>query len=164
MQAANETPGRTMSATRIANLVISLAMLGIAILFLVTALTTMRYLGDYGPGPGFIPVWVSGAAVLFCLWLVVQSWRGAYDGGSDLVLPGRSLLFFAIIVGSMLLVPVLGLLLALALFVLVTSLWVERTPLWQSVAVTAGLLASLYLLLVTLLNIPLPSGLVGFPA
>ena len=152
------------NATRTANLAVSFALLLVAALFLYMSLATLPYAGTYGPGPGFIPTWVSLGAVLACLWLIFQSWRGKYDdsGDAEVTRIRPSLYYLGAIGGILLLVPVIGLLPAIGLFVLVVSIGIERTPLWQGVAVSVGLTLGLYVLLVEVLMVPLPEGLIGF--
>lgn len=66
------------------------------------------------------------------------------------------------LVVSLLLVPLVGLLVALGLFSLVASILVERRPWLSSVVITAVSLVSIYLVFAVFLEVPLPTGLLGF--
>ncbi|WP_432519812.1 tripartite tricarboxylate transporter TctB family protein [Kineococcus sp. SYSU DK006] len=71
----------------------------------------------------------------------------------------KLLLVCATVLLTALLVPYLGLLLALGLMTLFLAAVVERQPLVRSLLVAGGTLAVSYLVFVTLLSIPLPMGL-----
>lgn len=65
------------------------------------------------------------------------------------------------LVVALLLVPFLGLLVALALFSLFASIVVERRPWTSSVIITAVSVTAIYLVFSVFLEVPLPGGLLG---
>lgn len=65
------------------------------------------------------------------------------------------------LVVALLLVAVVGLLLAMALFCLFASIVVERRPWVSSVLITAVSITVIYVVFVVLLNVPLPTGVLG---
>jgi hypothetical protein len=65
------------------------------------------------------------------------------------------------LVVALLLVPIVGLLGAMALFCLFASIVVEQRPWLSAVLITAVSIAVVYLVFVVLLNVPLPSGALG---
>lgn len=68
---------------------------------------------------------------------------------------------FGILLGALLLVPVIGLLLALGAMVLAVTLGVERKPVLPAALTTVGVVAAAYLIFVVALGVPTPTGLLG---
>lgn len=139
---------------------------------------------------GFLPVLVGGAMALFALLDVVGSLRNSEkestlletvhieaaetlepvaEQESDLDIYGRSgkqrdrmlLMVIAIILATILLVPVLGFLIAFALMLIVIAVVVERRRLLPSILVSAVALAAAYGIFVLFLRVPLPTGILG---
>jgi putative tricarboxylic transport membrane protein len=151
-------------AARIANIALSAIFAVVGVVLLITAVTTLRYMAAEGPGPGFLPIWASLIFVAGAIVLLVQSWRGAYDKESAIVLHLKpAAAYLATLVASVLLIPVLGLLGSVFAFFLVAAIAVERCPPWQGLIVGAALTLALYLLFVELMRIPLPTGLLPLP-
>lgn len=65
------------------------------------------------------------------------------------------------LIASMMLVPVLGLLLALALLMVFVSIFVEKRGVLPTVAITVIASAVFYVAFVVLLRVPMPRGLLG---
>lgn len=82
---------------------------------------------------------------------------GYVGAGSDLA----TVRIFGLLLAALILIPVIGLLLALTAMVLAIVLWVERKPLVPALLTTAGVFAITYLIFVALLGIPLPEGVLG---
>lgn len=126
--------------------------------------------GDSGQvGAGFLPRVVSVLVMVLGLALMRQELRGGSrltgDSGvaeEEQALDSRTARKLAVVFGLMtlalLLVPVLGLVLPLVALVLALTVGVERAPLLPSLAVTVGAAVIGYVLFVTVLNIPLPMG------
>lgn len=68
---------------------------------------------------------------------------------------------FGIMLVSLLIVPIVGLLLALALMVFVIVLWVESKTVLAAFLASAGATAVAYIVFVQLLGVPTPQGMLG---
>ena len=147
---------------RLGHIVFTGGVAVLAAILLYTCVTTLRYRGQFGPGPGFVPTWASLLLLILSLWLHILSWRGKYSLGERTVElnPRPPLAFLAVMVISILLIPVLGLLGSLALFFLVAATWVERCPVRQGVFIAVLITVSMYLLF-KLMNVSIPSGVFG---
>jgi hypothetical protein len=123
---------------------------------------SLSFWQDTTPGPAFLPVWLAVAGVVLFVLRLLEARRSP----EPIAWPERAALVrFAVIFGALavvpLLSPVVGLVLALALFVAFLLLVVLRQPLWPSLAtvvITAGLV---YAIFVGWLGVPLPKGVVG---
>ena len=65
------------------------------------------------------------------------------------------------LLGALLLVPVLGLLISLGVLMLTIAIVVERRPIISSVIVSVVAVGIVHLIFGVLLNVPLPTGLIG---
>lgn len=144
------------------HVIFTAAVVALAALLLYTCLTTLRYRGQFGPGPGFVPTWASLILLILSVWLHILSWRGKYSRGAKKIElnPVAPLAFLAVMIASVLLLPVLGLLGSLAFFFLVAAIWIEHCPVWQGVLVGGLITGSMYLLF-KLMNVPISSGVFG---
>jgi len=123
---------------------------------------SLSFWDDTTPGPAFLPVWLAAAGVVLFVLRLLEARRSP----QAIAWPERAALVrIAVILGALaavpLLSPVIGLVLALALFVTFLLLIVLRQPLWPSlatVAITAGLV---YAIFVGWLGVPLPKGVFG---
>ncbi|WP_432573337.1 tripartite tricarboxylate transporter TctB family protein [Kineococcus sp. SYSU DK005] len=139
-------------------------------------------LEDGSVGPAALPRTASALLVLVCLARLGLQLRGSVPepaapgeqepaGDGEGAAPAaeeveevpharrKLLLVGATVLATALLVPYLGLLLALGLMTLFLAAVVERQPLLRSLLVAGGTLAVSYLVFVVLLGIPLPTGL-----
>lgn len=124
-----------------------------------------RHLGfwaDTTPGPAFLPVWLAIAGVLLFALRLLEARRLP----AAVVWPERpALVRVAVILGGLaavpLLTPVLGLVVALALFVGFLLIVVLRQPPWPSLATIAITGALVYGVFVGWLGVPLPKGFLG---
>jgi len=137
----------------------------------------LPYWSHYGPGPGFLPLWLGVALAIIAAALVIEGWRvresacagrtvaqyppadGARADGTERVS------WFALVLGVLgmvLLVDRLGLLLAMSVFLLAGARWVAGLT-WTNCVLVALLgPASFYLLFGVLLAVPFPRGPLGF--
>jgi len=123
---------------------------------------SLSFWADTTPGPAFLPVWLAVAGVLLFVLRLLEARRlpGA------IVWPERTALVrVAVIFGALaavpLLSPLVGLVLALALFIAFLLLAVLRQPLWPSLATVAITVGLVYAIFVGWLGVPLPKGLAG---
>jgi hypothetical protein len=91
---------------------------------------------------------------------------GALDGLKDSVIYGRFAVQLVWLVGLLLTILLIGMLPAVALFMLLHMIIEGRTPVAQALPIVAVLLVGMYLLFVKLLHVPWPPSLLGdlFPA
>jgi hypothetical protein len=143
---------RARKAARRGNLLFALAMLGVAGVFFHNAITTLNLKDDYGPGPGFIPAVASVGCMIISVYLIWQSFRGVYDSNDvSLSRIGAPLRFFGALIVSLLLVPLIGLLPGIGLFMFIALVFVEGISYWRAALVSAGAVLAAYLLLGKLL-------------
>jgi hypothetical protein len=141
-------------------------------------------------GPGFLPTMAGGLVAIFAIGDVVGRLRakptmseaelilGAEADAvleeevaaeSDIDIFGRTqkqrsrmlVAVLAILVATLLLVPLLGFIISFALMLLSIAVFVEKRKWLPALAVTAAALAVTYLIFVVLLRVPLPQGLIG---
>ncbi len=145
-------------AELIAGIIVLLLGLGIVLFSL-----QLPYTSEYGPGPGFLPLWL-GIALAGCAVAVLvdllrkQKKEGAFfkpktkEGAKVLV----------IIVINFLLLPLLGFSIALALFTGVTMRIMGRHS-WVLCSLTAvGVAIGIHFVFIQWLSIPLPGGFAGW--
>jgi putative tricarboxylic transport membrane protein len=134
--------------------------LGIAVVFHARALP---YHSDYGPGPGFLPTWI-GYLLAACAVAVTAQELRAPRGGEALLQPRtRTAAMVLVAIGvTFLLVPLLGISVALALFIGTTMRMVGRHR-WIACACAAIVTAvGIHQVFGRWLDIPLPTGRVGW--
>ncbi len=121
----------------------------------------------FGPGPGFMPLLVG------IFWIVVSSLHAAnilihsklYQGpdpfprGATAV---RVLLLFAILVASVLLIPIVGFMTSMALLVAVCLKFMERYSWRKTVLASFVIVGACYLIFVVGIGAMLPTGPLGF--
>ena len=119
--------------------------------------------GATPPGPAFLPVWLAVAGVALFVLRLVEARR---FGGAQVHWPDKGALArVATVLGGLvavpLLAPVVGLVLALGMFVAFLLLAVLRQPLWPSVVAVSITVGLVYAIFVGWLGVPLPKGLIG---
>jgi len=139
-----------------------LAALGV---FILREAWKWEYAGFDGPGPGFFPMWYGVAITALSLWLAVGRvlrLRTEESGAVDWPGVGRALGTWAAFGASVALMQPLGFVLSFALltFFLVTVMF--HQPVKTALLTAVGLSGGFYLLFPLLLNVPLPTGLLGF--
>lgn len=141
-------------------------------------------------GPGFLPTLAGGLVAIFAIGDVVGRLRarpsmseaelilGPEAGEviaeevaaeSDIDIFGRTqkqrsrmlVAVLAILVATLLLVPLLGFIISFALMLLAIAILVEKRKWLPALAVTTSALVVTYLIFVVLLRVPLPQGLIG---
>ena len=137
----------------------------LALAFSAAALRNHTYWGENGPGPAFLPFWLGpgdGACWRRCCW----SARCVRATRADAWLPrGDGLRRLALVIGAtvafVVLLPLLGMALSTALFIVVLLRRLERHPWPLSLAVAAGVTAVNYLVFTYWLKVPFPVGVFG---
>jgi putative tricarboxylic transport membrane protein len=134
--------------------------LGVAVIFFARQLP---YHSDYGPGPGFLPLWIGVVLVLCSLVVTVQELR-AQNSGATFFQPRTRMAVkvLAVIAGAFLLFPFLGFSVGFGLFILTTMRLMGKHG-WMTCGVTALVTTvGIHFLFGHWLDIPLPTGLVGW--
>jgi hypothetical protein len=123
---------------------------------------SLSFWADTTPGPAFLPVWLAVAGVVLFVLRLLEARRSH----EVIAWPDRAALVrIAVISGALAMVPLLsplvGLVLALALFVAFLLLAVLRQPLWPSLATVSITIGLVYAIFVGWLGVPLPKGMIG---
>ncbi len=135
-------------------------ILGLAVIFFSSQLT---YYSEYGPGPGFLPLWL-GVALIGCAIFVIVNVVKKHDKIGTFFKPRTKLGLHVLIIIfiTFLLLPFLGFSIGLALFVGIAMRIMGRHR-WVSCSLTTVVTAiCIHLIFVSWLTIPLPQGLIGW--
>ena len=146
-----------------ANILAGVAVLLLGIATTVVAWTTLPYRGDFGPGPGFLPLWLGIALTLCSLPVIVSDLRNK-DRSEKLFQPEtlKCLKVLILIVTVFLVLPVLGFSAGLAL-ITAGGMRIMGRRSWVSCAVTViGTAVGIHYLFGQWLSIPLPKGMIGW--
>ncbi len=114
----------------------------------------------FTPGPRFFPAWLAGAAIVLSGLLLLTQRLGTDGARLDLPEPGgtgRVLAVLAGLIALALIVPLAGMVPALALFMLYLLLWVLRAPVLPSIGTTVLVTAAIELIFSRWLGVPLPA-------
>jgi hypothetical protein len=140
---------------------VSVVALGAAV---VVASRQLPYYAEYGPGPGFLPFWLGLALVACGLGLVADLLvRGPRHEGR-FVQPGswRAAVVLGSLVGTILLVPYLGLTLGLGVLSAFLMRVLGRHSWFGCVLVGVLVVAGTRWIFGVWLKLPLPEGPLGF--
>ncbi len=147
---------------KVADLVGGLVVLliGIAIVFFSSQLP---YNSEYGPGPGFLPLWLGIVLIGSAVFVLLNVFRKHVKADTFLK-PGtkKSGMMFILIFISFLLLPLLGFAVGLAFFCGLTMRVMGKHS-WMACSLTAvGLAIGIHFVFGQWLHIPLPAGIVGW--
>jgi hypothetical protein len=141
-------------------------LLAVACLFILWQATLLPYGSEFAPGPGFAPIWLALLGFILSMLVAINAWRQpGLPPGSDfsdrraLARVGASTVGLFVMLA---LIPPLGMLLSLLLFLLFLSLAVERLQPAAAVGVSLGTVGFVYLVFQRFLNVPFPTGPLGF--
>jgi putative tricarboxylic transport membrane protein len=118
-----------------------------------------------GPGPGFFPAWYGVAMVALSLVLVgsgIRNARPAQRGATDWQATGRALGTWAAFALSVALMGTLGFAVSFALLTFLIVAFVFRRPFLTAGVTAVATSLAFYLIFPVILNVPLPTGLLGF--
>jgi hypothetical protein len=149
---------------RRADQVTGVLLLALSAWFGGVALQRYTYWSPTGPGSGFLPVWLAVAMAVLAIALIVRATRAPDAGGAWrpdrrglirlLAVAGATALFIA-------LMPVVGMIVGSALFIVGLLRGLEDYSWAASVAVGAGAAAVNYLVFTYWLGVPFPTGVLG---
>ena len=140
---------------------------GIAVLLLgsVVAFSASRlpYEAEYGPGPGFLPLWIGVALIACGIITIIKAIKKYGHQKERFFTPKTRQVIFVLVtlIITFLLVPVFGLSLGLALFTGFTMRTVGRHGWTCCVLVAVATAAAVRLFFGHMLDIPLPKGYIG---
>jgi hypothetical protein len=133
--------------------------------------STFQYGTQFAPGPGFAPVWLSAIGVALSVLIAFNAFkahRRAEPPNEERpeALDRRGVLRVAVtVVGLIAMVaiaPALGLVSSILLFLLFLTIFVQRLSLVAGIGASVGTVIFVYLIFVRLLDVPIPSGPLGF--
>ncbi len=129
----------------------------------VLAARQLPYQSDYGPGPGFLPTWI-GYVLLACGAIVTLQEYRAGDRNLAFFQPRTRLAVkvLAAIAAAFLLIPLLGFSVSFGLFILVGMRLLGAHRWYTTGAVALVMAVGIHYLFGLWLDIPLPTGLVGW--
>lgn len=123
------------------------------------------YAGPSGPGSGFLPFWLGVTLAVLAALLLARALR-ARDPGPPWLPAGRGLRRLLVVVAGaaafIALLPVAGMTLGTALFLLLILRGVERYGWAFSAAIGAGVAGLDWLVFTYWLRVPFPVGVLGF--
>jgi putative tricarboxylic transport membrane protein len=126
------------------------------------ASSRLAYASDYGPGPGFLPLWLGIGLVGLSLYLIVSNLtrRSPKTAGKleSSVGSARALGGWAALMCAILLLSWIGFALTLALLTAFLIVVVERRSAWMAIMIAMGLAVAFHLIFVSALGVSLPAG------
>lgn len=138
----------------------SLFLCSIALLFFIVGLS-YPYNTDLGPGPGFVPVWISGIMVILTFILTIISIKNHTKGNFITSKKGliNFLIYIMLLILTVILTKLIGLVISLALFCLAVFKVVDRYNWKDSVLVSVGVAIIIFVIFDYWLQIPLPKSI-----
>jgi hypothetical protein len=131
---------------------------------------SFQYGTEFAPGPGFAPVWLSAIGIGLSLLIAWHALRKRRPGDATaeassaldrtgLFRVGASLAGLLVMLA---LVAWLGLVPSILFFLLFLTLYVQRLSLLTGIGASVGTVFFVYVIFVVLLDVPIPSGPLGF--
>lgn len=140
-------------------------LLVFALAFGAGALKQYAFWAPTGPGPAFLPFWLSLVMALLATLLLMGAVRRS-DPGDDWLPSGEGLRRLGIVVGVTIayvaLLNVTGMVLGTVLFLVVLMRFLDRCGWLLTLAVALATAAFIYLVFARWLRVPLPTGWLGF--
>jgi putative tricarboxylic transport membrane protein len=141
------------------------AGIGVSLFSLTFLLLSLEfsYTGPAGPGPGFLPLWISGIMLVLSFFYIVESVKD--KNGTGEVMPRgtalKSVLFvLACLVLYLILMPILGFIAASVLFLF--TLFVRHYKWHASIGAAVVVAFLLFWLFGSVLNVDLPESTFGW--
>ncbi len=147
------------------DIVSALFLIGLGI-FIIQQALQLDYINEYGPGPGFLPIWIGIGFLALSSWLMITSLllrrtkQGVEDGTWGQT--GRALGVWVGLAVATALLHRLGFSLSFALLTFFLVLGLDRRPLLTAASVAVGGALGFYLVFSLALGLRLPVGPWGF--
>ena len=135
--------------------------------FVVYEALRLPYSSEFGPGPGFFPLWI-GIGIVACSLVMLYAYFFRADSNSgETVRPSRVELARALgawlaFVAAIVLLPLIGFGLSLGLLTVFLVLFLDRRSSWVALGVALGLVLGFHLVFAVALGVSLPAGPWGF--
>lgn len=150
---------------RRADRVAAVILLALAVASSATAARRYTYWSASGPGSGFLPFWLGVALAILAIILLVGAVRQR-DPGSAWAPRGHGAVRFVVVIlataAFIVLMPVLGMTLATALFLTVLLKALEGRSWATTLGVAVGMAAANWAIFARWLGVPFPVGVFGF--
>ncbi len=125
---------------------------------------------EFAPGPGFAPVWLSAIGIAVSVLIALNAFKAARrrrpSPDSSEPIDKRGLIrvgaTLAGLAAMVVIAPWLGLVPSILLFLLFLTLGVQRLPTVTAIGTSAVTVLFVYVVFVRLLEVPIPSGPLGF--
>jgi putative tricarboxylic transport membrane protein len=132
-------------------------------IFILTQSLAYDYEGPMGPGPGLLPLWLSGILLVFSILYITESLRHVISF-RDILPDNKGMRNILIILGSfviyLVIVPFVGFIISSTMFLF---LLLRREYKWYvGAGISIGVSVILFWLFSTLLSVPLPVNDLGF--
>jgi putative tricarboxylic transport membrane protein len=146
-----------------ANLIAGTAVFLLGVATTGAAWLTLPYGDEFGPGPGFLPLWLGVALTVFSIPVIITDLRSR-DRSERLFQPEtvKCLKVLILVVAVFLALPVLGFSAGLALITAGGMRILGRRSWGSCVATVIGTAVSIHFLFGQWLSIPLPQGIIGW--
>jgi putative tricarboxylic transport membrane protein len=134
--------------------------------FVIYAARDLPYSSEFGPGPGFFPLWI-GIGILACSLFIIFTYfahaKGA-DGNGQAITIGmrRALGAWSAFAITLAILPRAGFVLSLALLTAFLILVLERRSAWVALGVALCLAFGFHVIFTLGLGLSLPAGPWGF--
>jgi putative tricarboxylic transport membrane protein len=133
--------------------------------YVAVASSRLSYVSEHGPGPGFMPLWLGIGLIVLAISLIAIDLARPEPKRTIKLGPwrvARTLGGWLAVMASIILLPLLGFSLSLALLTIFLVVVLDRRSLWIALVVAIGLSLSFYVVFVFALGVSLPSGPWGF--
>lgn len=155
-------PVRGMDPKRLGRLIVGAVSLALSIGYLIQAMGMPSGTLD-NPGPGMFPVGVGFAAIVVSLIVVVEGLTGAGTRGSMDLPTGferrQVLLFMGTLIGFIVLLPLLGMYISAAIYVIATLKFLGKMSWVRSAIIGLIIGVAVTWIFSEVLEIPLPTGI-----
>lgn len=145
-----------------ADVIAGLVLIGLGV-FIILEAVQLDYTSEYGPGPGFLPLWLGvGFLALSVRLVAVSMGRPAGERGMSWRRTHRAIASWLGLVVAVALLSRLGFTLSFALLAVFLILVVDRRAPLTALTVAIGSAFGFYLIFAVALGLPLPKGPWGF--
>ncbi|RDU38126.1 hypothetical protein DRW41_00720 [Neobacillus piezotolerans] len=144
-------------------LYVSLLFLIIGGIVLMQSLS-LNYYSEFGPGPGLLPIWISGLMIVLSIINIFSSLKKDAIKLADVMPKGEGLKNVLLTVGTLLLfiitVPYIGF--CIASFLMLFLLFLRGYKWYIGVGLSAGITLLVFWVFGSILNVPLPVNSFGW--
>ncbi len=135
-------------------------------IYVLSVASSLPYVSEVGPGPGFFPLWIGIGLITFGSYLsiasLVPSWNVSKGESQSWSAAGRVLAGWLAMLVTIALLGKLGFALSFVLLTVFFITVLERRRALLALAVAVALAVAFQLLFVVALDVSLPKGLWGF--